>query len=55
MSDKKKDNFCILAQGNRGRIENYMQDMSNKEVAMNTDKEQNVLSKEDDMIMILVG
>ena len=52
---QEKDNFRKLPRNRRGRIDQYIRDMSNKEVAMKADNEWNVLSQEDAMIMALVN
>jgi hypothetical protein len=52
---QEKDIYRKLSRTNRGRIETYMRDMSNKEVAMKSDNEWNVMSPEDAMVMALVN
>jgi hypothetical protein len=52
---QEKDIYRKLTRANRGRIEVYMRDMSNKEVAMKSDNEWNVMSPEDAMVMALVN
>jgi hypothetical protein len=51
---QERDAYRKLARGNRGRVETYMRDMCDKEVAMKADKEWNVMSPEDAMVMSLV-
>jgi hypothetical protein len=52
---QEKDIYRKLSRVNRGRIETYMRDMNNKEVAMKTDNEWNIMSPEDAMVMSLVN
>jgi hypothetical protein len=52
---QEKDIYRKMSRANRGRIEVFMKDMTDKEVAMRTDKEWNVMSPEDAMIVSLVS
>jgi hypothetical protein len=52
---QERDTYRKLARSNRGRIETYMRDMCDKEVAMKADSEWNVMSPEDAMVMLLVN
>ena len=51
----EKDMFCKLPRANWGNIKLYIRDFTSKEVAMVTDKEWNVMSPEDLMVMALVN
>ena len=50
----EKDNFRKLARANRGNVDDYIRDMTSKQVAMEADKEWNKMSPEDAMVMALV-
>ena len=50
-----KDIFRGKSRANRGKIETYTRDMKNKEVAMKSDNERNMMSPEDAMVMALVN
>ena len=52
---QEKDAFRKLKKGARPKIEEYIKDMSQKEVSMRTDKEWNVMSPEDSMLLALVN
>ena len=52
---QEKDTFRKLKKNNRPKIEQYMRDMAQKEVSMRTDKEWNVMSPEDTMLLALVN
>ena len=52
---QEKDAFRKLKKGSRPKIEEYIRDITQKEVAMRTDKEWNVMSAEDAMVMALVN
>jgi hypothetical protein len=52
---QERDAYRKLARSNRGRVETYMRDMCDKEVAMKADNEWNVMSAEDAMVMSLVN
>ena len=52
---QEKDAFRKLKKGSRPKIEEYMRDMSQKEVSMRTDNEWNVMSPEDSMLLALVN
>ena len=51
----EKDLYRKRTRANHGRIEAYMRDMNDKEVAMKTDNEWNIMSPEDAMVMALVN
>jgi hypothetical protein len=47
--------YCKKSRINQGQIEIYMEDMTDKEVAIWTNKEWNVMSQEDAMIISLMS
>ena len=52
---QEKDSYRKLSRANRGNIEGYIRDFSKKEISMKEDKEWNVMSPEDAMILALVN
>ena len=50
----EKDRFRKLPRANRGPLDEWIRDMTSKEVAMIADNEWNVMSPEDNMVMALV-
>jgi hypothetical protein len=52
---QEKDAYRKLTRTNRGTLESYIRDMTQKEVSMKEDNEWNVMSPEDTMIMALVS
>ena len=52
---QEKDIYRKKSRATRGRVEDYMRDMNNKEVAMKSDNEWNIMSPEDAMVMALVN
>ena len=52
---QEKDNYRKLGRGNRPTLDDYIRDMSKKEVAMKEDGEWNTMSPEESMIMALVN
>ena len=52
---QEKDIYRKKSRATRGRVEEYMRDMNNKEVAMKSDNEWNIMSPEDAMVMALVN
>ena len=50
----EKDLFRKLARANRGTVDQYIRDMTSKQVAMEADSEWNKMSPEDAMVMALV-
>ena len=52
---QEKDAYRKLTRANRPNLDVYIRDMTKKEVAMKEDKEWNVMSAEDTMIMALVN
>ena len=51
---QEKDRFRKLARANRGNVDDYIRDMTSKQVAMEADGEWNKMSPEDAMVMALV-
>jgi hypothetical protein len=52
---QEKDLYRKLPQASRGSIDKYIRDFCDKEVAMKTDQEWNIMSPEDTMVMALVN
>jgi hypothetical protein len=50
----EKDAFRKLSRANRGTVDDYIRDMTSKQVAMEADNEWNKMSPEDAMVMALV-
>ena len=50
----EKDSFRKLARANRGNVDEYIRDMTSKQVAMEADSEWNKMSAEDAIVMALV-
>ena len=50
----EKDSFRKLARASRGNVDDYIRDMTSKQVAMEADNEWNKMSPEDAMVMALV-
>lgn len=50
----EKDSFRKLPRANRGNVDEYIRDMTSKQVAMEADNEWNKMSPEDAMVMALV-
>lgn len=53
-AEMERDSFRKKSKATRGPIENYIRDFNQKEIAMKSDNEWNVMSPEDAMVMALV-